>query len=139
MARSVAEGIDAGVRRGADLDPGDRLGAVCKAGDDRDHRCGGGLAPEVAAVLLYRYVDVGAIGPLPDMYHLTCNPEETLSVIAEGVVVLAALVLGRGQHSRSQGTAREVLRPRSSPGLKASATRDRSARSHPVWSQRPAG
>jgi hypothetical protein len=47
----------------------------------------------LAAVLLYRYVDVGAFGPLPNMYDPTWYPEKTISVIAEGVVVLAALVL----------------------------------------------
>ena len=47
----------------------------------------------LAAVLLYRYVDVGAIGPLPDMYDPTWYPEKTISVIAEGIVVLAAIVL----------------------------------------------
>jgi hypothetical protein len=47
----------------------------------------------LAAVLLYRYADVGAFGPLPDMYDPTWYPEKTMSVIAEAVVVLAALVL----------------------------------------------
>ena len=50
----------------------------------------------LAAVLLYRYVDVGAFGPLPDMYDPTWYPEKTISVIAEGVVVLAALALIAG-------------------------------------------
>lgn len=50
----------------------------------------------LGAVLLYRYVDVGALGPLPDMYDPTWYPEKTISVIAEAVVVLAALVLVAG-------------------------------------------
>src|SRR4051812_3224076 len=38
-----------------------------------------------AAVMLYRYVDVGAIGPLPNMYDSTWqpSPEKLLSAIAE--------------------------------------------------------
>jgi hypothetical protein len=46
-----------------------------------------------AAVLLYRYVDVGAFGPLPNMYEPIWYTEKTLSVWAEGVAALAALVL----------------------------------------------
>jgi len=47
----------------------------------------------LGAVLLYRYVNVGAFGPLPDMYDPTWYPEKTISVIAEAAVVLAALAL----------------------------------------------
>jgi len=52
-------------------------------------------ASALAAVLLYRYVDVGPLGPLPDMYENTWQvPGKPLSACAEGVVVvLAALVL----------------------------------------------
>jgi hypothetical protein len=70
----------------------------------------------LGAVLLYRYVDVGAFGPLPDMYDPTWYPEKTISVIAEGVVVLAALVLivgslrdRREQHGRPPGHARRPV------------------------------
>ncbi|MEY9846068.1 hypothetical protein [Streptacidiphilus sp. MAP5-3] len=45
----------------------------------------------VAAVLLYRYVDVGAIGPLPNMYEPFWYPEKTMSAIAEGAAALTAL------------------------------------------------
>jgi hypothetical protein len=46
------------------------------------------------AVLLYRYVDVGAFGPLPNMYDPFWAPaEKTLSVFAEGAAALAALAL----------------------------------------------
>jgi hypothetical protein len=49
----------------------------------------------LAAVLLYRYVDVGPLGPLPDMYENTWQvPGKLLSAYAEGAaVVLAALGL----------------------------------------------
>lgn len=46
-----------------------------------------------AAVLLYRYVDVGAIGPLPNMYEPVWYLEKTLSAWAEGIAALAALGL----------------------------------------------
>ena len=49
----------------------------------------------LAAVLLYRYVDVGALGPLSDMYENTWQvPGKLLSAYAEGAaVVLAGLAL----------------------------------------------
>jgi hypothetical protein len=49
----------------------------------------------LGAVLLYRYVDVGALGPLPDMYENTWQVSgKLLSAWAEGAaVVLAALGL----------------------------------------------
>jgi hypothetical protein len=52
-------------------------------------------ASALAAVLLYRYVDVGAVGPLPDLYENTWQvPGKLLSAYAEGAaVVLAGLGL----------------------------------------------
>jgi len=47
----------------------------------------------VGAVLLYQYVDVGAVGPLPNMYEPLSYPEKTYSLIAEVVAALAALAL----------------------------------------------
>jgi hypothetical protein len=49
----------------------------------------------LAAVLLYRYVDVGSLGPLPDMYENTWQvPGKLLSASAEAAaVVLAGLGL----------------------------------------------
>ncbi|WP_152627791.1 hypothetical protein [Streptacidiphilus neutrinimicus] len=46
----------------------------------------------VAAVLLYRYVDVGTLGPLPNMYEPIWFPEKTASVIAEAVGAGTALL-----------------------------------------------
>jgi hypothetical protein len=44
------------------------------------------------AVLLYRYVDIPAIGPLPSMYEPVWFFEKTLSAAAEGLgAVLAAV------------------------------------------------
>jgi hypothetical protein len=45
------------------------------------------------AVLVYQYVDVGAIGPLPNMYDPVVYAEKTLSVWAEGIAAVAALML----------------------------------------------
>jgi len=47
----------------------------------------------VGAVLLYQYVDLGAVGPLPNMYEPLSYPEKTDSLIAEAVAALAALAL----------------------------------------------
>jgi hypothetical protein len=59
----------------------------------------------VAAVLLYRYVDVGAVGPLPDMYDPTWYPEKTLSFVAEALAAAAAgtLLLTLKPGRRSEG------------------------------------
>jgi len=46
-----------------------------------------------ALVLLYQYVNVGAIGVLPNMYDPVTSPEKTLSIVCEGVAALAALIL----------------------------------------------
>ncbi|XRQ06491.1 hypothetical protein ACN3XK_59780 [Actinomadura welshii] len=45
----------------------------------------------VGALLLYYYVDVGALGPLPDMSEPVWYGEKTLSLVGEGVATLAAL------------------------------------------------
>ncbi len=47
----------------------------------------------VGAVLLYQYVDLGALGPFPDMYEPVTYPEKTFSLVAEAVAALAALAL----------------------------------------------
>ena len=60
----------------------------------------------VGAVLLYQYVDVGALGPLPDMYEPISYPEKTYSLFAEAATTVAALALlalgarrtARGRH-----------------------------------------
>ena len=45
----------------------------------------------LVAVVLYRYVDVPAFGPIPSMYEPAWFPEKTLSAVAEAVATLAAL------------------------------------------------
>jgi hypothetical protein len=50
------------------------------------------LASAFAAVLLYRYVPVPQVGPLPSMYEPAWFLEKTVSAAAEGIgAVLAAL------------------------------------------------
>jgi hypothetical protein len=49
-------------------------------------------ASAVGAVLLYTYVDVGALGPLPDLYEPTWVPAGKLaSAVAEGLATLLAI------------------------------------------------
>ncbi len=45
----------------------------------------------LAAVLLYRYVDLPPIGPIPSMYEPVWYLEKTISAIAEGLGALFAL------------------------------------------------
>lgn len=67
--------------------------AVLAAG----RRSGFGLAFVVAAsslgaILVYRYVDVGQLGPLPNMYEPAWFPEKSAAAVAEA----AAMVLAAG-------------------------------------------
>lgn len=50
-------------------------------------------ASALGAILLYRYVDVGTIGPLPDMYDPAWYPEKTLSAVAEAIAAIGAAIL----------------------------------------------
>jgi hypothetical protein len=60
-------------------------------------------ASALAAVLLYRYVDVGALGPLPDLYENTWQVPGKLLSAEAAVVVLAGLgLLIHRTHSRSE-------------------------------------
>lgn len=47
----------------------------------------------LAALLLYRSVDVGGFGPLPDMYDPTWYTEKTICAVAEAVAAVGALWL----------------------------------------------
>jgi len=69
-----------------------------------------GLA-SFTAVVLYRYVDVGAIGPLPNMYDSTWqpSPEKLLSAIVElAVPILWLIDLGLRQSSTSLARRRSA-------------------------------
>jgi hypothetical protein len=48
-------------------------------------------ASGLGAILLYRYVDVGTLGPLPNMYEPIWFPKKTVSAVAEAVATAAAL------------------------------------------------
>ena len=65
-------------------------------------------AAALGAVLLYRYVNVGKLGPLPNMYDPAWYTEKTVSLIAEAVAVVACaalLAVRQRQHRRArQGT-----------------------------------
>ncbi|WP_196776856.1 hypothetical protein [Haloechinothrix halophila] len=52
------------------------------------------------AVLLYRYVDVPQLGPIPAMYEPIWFFEKSLSAVAEGIAALTA-VIGVAVGSRS--------------------------------------
>lgn len=49
-------------------------------------------ASALGAVLLYRYVDVGAIGPLPNMYEPVWYSEKVVTTVAEAVATVAAAI-----------------------------------------------
>jgi hypothetical protein len=61
-----------------------------------------------AAVMLYRYVDVGAIGPLPNMYDATWqpSPDKMLSAIAELAVPILWLLYLASSHESVPGWRR---------------------------------
>jgi hypothetical protein len=66
-------------------------------------------AAGTVAVVLYRYVDVGAFGPVPDMYDPFWGPaEKTLSAVAEAVAALAALPLVLQFHTRADQDGERV-------------------------------
>lgn len=47
----------------------------------------------LGALLLYGYVDVGGLGPLPDMYDPIWYAQKTISAVAEAVAAAGALCL----------------------------------------------
>lgn len=71
-------------------------------------------ASALGAVLLYRYADIGAIGPLPDMYEPVWYTEKVVTTVAEAVAAVAAaigfVVTSRrsGSHSAKAGHGRPV-------------------------------
>lgn len=48
-------------------------------------------ASAFGAVVLYRYVDVGALGPLPNMYEPVWTQDKMVSAVAEGIAAGLAL------------------------------------------------
>jgi drug/metabolite transporter (DMT)-like permease len=62
------------------------------------------------AVLLYQYVDVGKIGPIPDMYDPVWSTEKAASVVGEAAAALCALVLLVVMQLRARRTTRSSAR-----------------------------
>jgi len=58
----------------------------------------------LAAVILYRYVQLPAIGPIPSMYEPVWYPKKTLTAVAEAtagaLAVLGYILLRRRQNDR---------------------------------------
>jgi hypothetical protein len=50
---------------------------------------GGGLA----LLLLYRYVDVGELGPFPDMYETAWFGDKTVALVSQAVALVATALL----------------------------------------------
>jgi hypothetical protein len=50
---------------------------------------GGGLVP----LLVYRYYDIGAVGPLPPMYEPAWYPDKTNTAWAQAIAAVAALII----------------------------------------------
>jgi hypothetical protein len=65
----------------------------------------------LAAVVLYRYVDVGAIGPIPDMFEPIWYADKTWSAVAEGAVGLLSLLRASApyvRHARAAACTRRT-------------------------------
>lgn len=62
------------------------------------------------AVVVTRYVNVGALGPFPDMYDPTWYLEKTLSAIAEAIAAVAALLLFALLHAEARERRRATAR-----------------------------
>jgi hypothetical protein len=61
-------------------------------------------ASALGAVLLYRYVDVPALGPIPKMYEPLWFTKKVVATVAEAVGVLAAVLGLRGHRAVTAGT-----------------------------------
>jgi hypothetical protein len=51
------------------------------------------LASGFGVLLIYRYIDIGAFGPFPSLYEPIWYTKKTLAAVAEGVGMLATIVL----------------------------------------------
>ncbi|MFR0359556.1 hypothetical protein [Streptomyces sediminimaris] len=75
-------------------------------------------ATGLAAVLFYRYVHVGSVGPPPTMYEPPWYPERTASAVAEAaamIIAAAGLLLTHrlGANSRGSGAVPVLIGARS--------------------------
>ncbi len=83
------------------------------------------------AVLLYQYVDVGALGPLPDMYEPVWYPEKTYSLWGEAVGAAAALALLLLTHLHLRRTRRASHELTSTSAVPADTRAGRQAECRP--------
>ena len=68
-------------------------------------------ASALAAMLVARYVDLGAIGPFPDVYDPVWFPEKVFAAIGEGLAGLAAaagIAMHRGIIRKSRSGQRDL-------------------------------
>ncbi|MBS2962903.1 hypothetical protein KGA66_07605 [Actinocrinis puniceicyclus] len=62
-------------------------------------------ASGLGALLLYRYVDVGALGPLPNMYEPLWFTKKTATAVAEALAAVTALAGLVGSFARARAPA----------------------------------
>jgi hypothetical protein len=62
----------------------------------------------VVALLLYYFVDVGKLGPLPNMYEPTMYTEKVVTLIAQAVATVTALALVYLGSSRAEPAGRST-------------------------------
>jgi hypothetical protein len=72
-------------------------------------------ASALGAILLYRYVKVGTLGPLPNMYEPIWFTKKVIAVVAEAVAVATALLGFVVAAARVSALARRTSRPVSRP------------------------
>jgi hypothetical protein len=79
-------------------------------------------ASALGAVLLYAHTDVGALGPLPDMYEPLWYPRKTAAAFAEGAATAGALLgfalavwYARGRRARRLVAVPGVEQPADAP------------------------
>lgn len=77
---------------------------------------GVGLSAFVA-VMLYRYVQVPALGPLPSMYEPVWFFQKTLSALAEGLAAALAVVAALANHPPSLSRPPEIANNPLNPGV----------------------
>jgi hypothetical protein len=123
---SAYSGVKSSVLSQGDLFRAEATGAVIAAAAllFRPRRYTAALAFMVAAggtaaVVVYTYVNLGAFGPLPNMYDPSWYTEKTLSAVAEGIAAIAALVLLCVLHAETRNTGHATARSSGRPAMQA--------------------
>jgi hypothetical protein len=68
-------------------------------------------ASALGAILLYRYVDVGQLGPLPNMYEPVWFTEKSVAAVAAAVATLAAVGGFLAEATRQRGSQPVIADP----------------------------